>query len=60
MIRKGIDHLGASEDMEADEKDVVRKQHTATEFVCKSAFPKYLKPEVTDILDMTIVEIPKH
>jgi hypothetical protein len=40
MVRKSIQNLGAGEDVEPDEENVVCKQHKAAELVCNSVLSK--------------------
>lgn len=47
MIRKCVEDLGAREDVETDEEDVVGEEHEAAEFVCDLALPECVVSEIT-------------
>ena len=49
MIRKSVEDLGTGKDVEADEHDVIEKQHDASEFIGDSALSKGVVPEITYI-----------
>lgn len=54
MIAEGVEHFGAGEDMEADEEDIVGKQHESSKLVCDLAVPTGIVCEVADVLDLRI------
>lgn len=47
VVGQRVEHLCAGEDVEADEEDVVGKQHHPSEFVGNAALPKDVVTKVT-------------
>lgn len=54
MIGKRVQDLGAGEDVEADEKDVVGEQHEGGEVIGNSTLAKDVVSKVADISDLWI------
>jgi hypothetical protein len=47
VIRQGVKNFGTSEDVEADQKDVVGEQHEPGKFICYSALAKGVVTKIT-------------
>ena len=54
MIRQGIEDLGAREDVEADQQDIVRKQHRSREFIRETALVARDICEIANVLDLRV------
>ena len=52
MIRKRVEDLGASENMEANQEDIICQQHKGCEMICNHALAKDIVSKVTDIHDL--------
>ena len=55
MVAEGVEHLGAGQDVEANEHDVVSEQHECSEVVCDHALAKDIVTEVADVVDLGVL-----
>ena len=55
MIRQGVEDLGAGENVEANQQDVVGEQHEARPLVSNSAFAEDVVAKVADVSDLGVL-----
>lgn len=54
VVGQGVEDLGASENVKADEEDVVGEQHESSELVRKTALAKGIVSKVANISDLRV------
>lgn len=55
MIRKGVDDLGAGEDVETDEKNIIGQQHESTELIGPATLPEYGISKIANVFDVRVL-----
>lgn len=55
MVRKGVEDLGASQDVETDKHNVIGQEHDAGEMICSTTLVEGVVAEIADVHDLRVL-----